>query len=412
LFARNFGVYVAMSTILVTYELGAGLGHLNRLVAVSQRLQGDHIWVFALPDRALGEPIVKRAFGDKAHVLEGVCWPVPNDPNIRKIPTHTFADVIAIIGFNDGDRLSAKTTHWRTILQDVVPNLIIADFAPTLRLAIGGKLPFVVVGNGYTVPPRGQLLPPIRHWETSVSALSRANEARLLAAVNVVRAQLRGEAIDFFSDLFSGEHTFVCTLPEFDPYRRFRCGPTLWPFNIPDVALGPPSVQRAGPPIFVYLPANHPALWAVISALNDLKIPSGIYVAGMTAQELAKRCSPTVRVHAKPADLAHVLPNTWLLIHHGGLGTAYAGLLAAVPQLVLPFNLEHSITAAGLEHFGVAKIRTARAAAVATDMRDLISSLLQDGQLQQAAIKAAQNLGVRRVADPISEVVQACQQHL
>ena len=160
-----------MSTILVTYELGAGLGHLNRLVAVAQRLKGDHNWVFALPDRALGEPIVRRAFGDKARVLEGVRWPVPNDSNVRKIPTHTFADVIAIIGFNDSSKLSAKTAHWHTILQEVVPNLIIADFAPTLRLAIGGKLPFVVVGNGYTVPPRGQLLPPIRHWETSVSAL-------------------------------------------------------------------------------------------------------------------------------------------------------------------------------------------------------------------------------------------------
>ena len=272
---------------------------------------------------------------------------------------------LPLFGFNDGGKLLAKTAQWHTILQEVVPDLIIADFAPTLRLAIGGKLPFVVVGNGYTVPPPGQLLPPIRPRETRVSARSRANEGRLLAAVNVVRAQLRGEAIDFFSDLFSGEHTFVCTLPEFDPYGRFRCGPTLWPFNIPDIPLGPPVMQRVGPPIFVYLPANHPALAAVISALNDLKVSSEIYVSGMTAQALAKRCRQTVRIHGKPADLAHVLPNTSLLIHHGGLGTAYAGLLAGVPQLVLPFNLEHSITAAGLEQFGVARSRIASAAAVA-----------------------------------------------
>src|SRR5262249_9708319 len=322
-----------MSTILVTYELGAGLGHLNRLVAVAKRLQGEHNWVFALPDRALGEPIVRRVFGDKARVLEGVHWPVPNDPNLRKIATHTFADVIAIIGFDDSGKLSAKTTHWHAIFRQVAPNLIIADFAPTLRLAIGDKLPFVVVGNGYTVPPRGRLLPPIRHWETKVSALSRANEARLLTAVNIVRTQLHGKAIDFFSDLFSGEHTFVCTLPEFDPYQRFRCAPTLWPFNIPDVPLGPPVAQRSGPTIFVYLPANHPALSSVISALNDVTVLSGIYVPGMSAQVLAKRCGQTVRIHGKPADLAQVLPNTSLLIHHGGLGTAYAGLLAGVPQL-------------------------------------------------------------------------------
>jgi rhamnosyltransferase subunit B len=400
-----------MSTILVAYEFGAGLGHLNRLVAVAQRLPGDHNWVFALPDRALGEPIVRRALGDKTRVVEGVQWPAPNDPNVRKIPTHTFADVIAIFGFHDAARLSAKTAQWRSVLQELRPNLIIADFAPTLRLAIGTKVPLVVVGNGYTVPPRGQLLPPIRQGDSSVPAGSRANEGRLLAAVNLVRAQARGEAIDFFSDLFSGEHTFVCTLSEFDPYRRFRCEPTLWPFNIPDVSPGPLPSQRTGPPIFVYLPANNPALSPVVTALNDLKIPSEIYVSGMTARALAKRCSPTVRIHGKPADLAHVLPNTSLLIHHGGLGTAYAGLLAGVPQLVLPLNLEHGITAAGLEQFGVAKSQNARAAG-ATDMRDLVSSVLQDGQLQEAAVNAARSLGARRVADPVSEVVQACQQHL
>src|SRR5262249_28552442 len=114
----------------------------------------------------------------------------------------------------------------------------------------------------------------------------------------------------------------------------------------------------------------------------------------------------------KPADFAQVLPNTSLLIHHGGLATAYAGLLAGVPQLVLPFNLEHSITAAGLEEFGVGKSRSATAAAGPTDTRDLISSLLQDGHFQEAAFSAARNLAARRPTDSIGEVVEACQQYL
>src|SRR5262249_19090883 len=133
---------------------------------------------------------------------------------------------------------------------------------------------------------------------------------------------------------------------------------------------------------------------------------------GMAAHELAKHCSQTVRIHRKPADFAKVLPNTSLLIHHGGLATAYAGLLAGVPQLVLPFNLEHSITAAGLEQFGVGKSRPAIAAGEAMDTRDLISALLQNGHLQEAALNAARNLAARRVIDPIGEVVEACQRHL
>jgi UDP:flavonoid glycosyltransferase YjiC (YdhE family) len=368
--------------------------------------------VFVLPDRSLGEPIVWRAFGDKARVLEGIRWRQIDPSNFRKTYVHTFADIGASFGLDDERRLSAKMAYWHTILQDVVPNLVIADFAPTLRLAIGGKVPFVVLGSGYTVPPPNQLLPPIRPWETGVPALTRAKEGRLLAAVNVMRAQLRGEAIDFFSDLFSGEHTFVCTLPEFDPYRRFRSGPTLWPFNIPDVPLGPPATQRRGPTIFVYLPAHHPALSVVISALNDLKVPSAVYVSGMAPQRLAKRCRRTVRIYRKPADLARVLPNTSLLIHHGGLGTSCAGLLAGVPQLVMPFLLEDRITARGLVQFGIGKSWTAGATTDATDMPKLISSLLQDEHLQETAMQAARSLAARRAIDPISEVVKACQQHL
>ena len=333
-----------MSTILVTYEFGAGLGHLNRLIAVAQRLQGDHNCVFALPDHALGEPIVRRAFGDKVRVLEGVQWPAPNDPNIRKIPTHTFADVITIFRYDDIEMLRAKAAQWHTILQEAAPDLIIADIAPTLRLAVGGKVPMIVVGNGYTVLPRGRVLPPIRPWEAAVPAASRAKEGRLLAAVNVVRARSRGEAVDFFSDLFSGEQTFVCTFPEFDPYRRFRCKPSLWPFNIPEIPLGRRAVQGIEPLVFVYLPANHPALSPVISALNELNVPSQIYVSGMRAEELAKRCNRTIRIHRRPADLARLLPNCSMIIHHGGLGTAHAGLLGGVPQLVLPMNFLSTIS--------------------------------------------------------------------
>jgi hypothetical protein len=51
-----------MATILFTYEFGAGLGHLNRLLAVATRLTG-HRLVFALPDMALGRAVVERKLG-------------------------------------------------------------------------------------------------------------------------------------------------------------------------------------------------------------------------------------------------------------------------------------------------------------------------------------------------------------
>src|SRR5262249_57927886 len=113
------------------------------------------------------------AFGDKARVLEGIRWRII-DPNFREIYEHTFAEIGASFGLDDHRRLSAKMAYWHTILQGVVPNLVIADFAPTLRLAIGGKVPFVVLCSAYTVPPPNQLFPPPRPSVTRGPALTRA----------------------------------------------------------------------------------------------------------------------------------------------------------------------------------------------------------------------------------------------
>lgn len=52
--------------------------------------------------------------------------------------------------------------------------------------ATADRLPSVVVGNGFTVPPRLSPLPGIRPDQRSASDLSREREAEVLAAVNEV----------------------------------------------------------------------------------------------------------------------------------------------------------------------------------------------------------------------------------
>lgn len=73
--------------------------------------------------------------------------------------TTTLADVFVLFGVSRQDVVRHAADNWRQTINRIRPDLVIADFAPILRLAIGDDVPSVVVGNGYTIPPKGKLLP-------------------------------------------------------------------------------------------------------------------------------------------------------------------------------------------------------------------------------------------------------------
>ena len=394
-----------MMRILVAYEFGAGLGHLSRLLAVAQRLLDSHRVTIAIPNLSLASAVRRNAKFGQVEILAGVKWQAPETPEVRKIPTKTFADAIRIFDFHNRDRLRLAVQRWRQLLKAIAPDLIIADFAPSLRIAANGIVPTVVVGNGYSVPPGGHPLLPMRPWEDDVPKESRRHEEHLLETVNAIAREFSSQDVSFFSDLFQGEKTFVCTIAEFDPYARLRTEPQIWPFNIPDINR---AVQRTtAPQVFCYFQRNHPSLPNVISAINELNATTQIYVQGADFKRVAARCADRVAVHRAPADFARILPNTSLLIHHAGLGTAYAGLIAAVPQLVLPLNLEHFITALGLEKFGASMSLPVNADPDV--IRNAMQRLLSDLEVQSRSRLASELLERRRQKDPLATVLKACE---
>lgn len=393
-----------MATILFTYEFGAGLGHLNRLLSVAKLLR-DHRCVFVLPDVPLGRDSVLKALGAETEVRQGDVWAAPNDPNARRVPTHTFADVIRLFGFHDVGRLERKVRGWVALLDEIRPDLIVADFAPAVRLAAQGRFPMVVVGNGYTVPPEGRLLPPMRPWEEAVPAQSRAHEGELITAVNTVRGGSSGPPVDYVSDLFQGDATFVCTLSEFDPYRSCRSTAPLWPFNVPVIS---PEEEDERDVVFAYFQAGHPALNNVLAALSLAGRRAEVFVQSADPRMLASRCSRNVGLHTKPANFASVLPRSSLLVHHAGLGTAYSGLIAGVPQVVLPVNLEHAITTAGLGAFGVARAVSVTPPPTPEQLASSFAEVLRSDGYRVAARQAAASLQQRRDPASVERVVEAC----
>ena len=396
-----------MAVVLLTNEFGSGLGHVNRLIAVAKRLNSTNTLVFALPNiRAMGA-VVTHAFGQRAILRSGAEWVAPTDPNVRTIATHTLSDVMRLFRYDDKAILIRAVEGWRTLLDEVKPDLIVADFSPTLRLAVGDNIPTIVVGNGYTIPPPGRLLPPIRPWQSEVPATSLAGERRLLNVINELCTKSGSPAINYVADLFSGLKTFVCTINEFDPYRSYRTELVRWPFNVPSILPGPSAPERSGPAIFTYLPASHPLIENVIRSINDLEFGAHLYISGAKPQDIARHCGRHVGVLTKPADFSAILPKVRLLIHHAGLGTAYAGLAAGTPQLVLPLNLEHLITSRGLASVGVAMGFT-KSLPDPGALSNAIKALLTEPAWMARAATRATALAESKDPDPLAEIIEAC----
>ena len=341
-----------MANILLSYEFGAGLGHLNRLAAVAEHLKEDHTLTFAVPSPQTQAGSVEEKLGRRVPVRAGVRWAALNLAVADKVPTYSLADALRLFGFGEVARLRAAVLFWQGVIQDTKPDLIISDFAPSLHIAAAGRIPIVVVGNGYTLPPSGRSLPPIRPWSESVPAQSAAIEADILRVANAVGSELGHGTESHLADLFHGTKSFVCSLSEFDPYKAYRLTPNVTPFNIPDIPVGPEVSLRKGPDVFVYLSTQHPHLHAVLSAVNKVPGRVEVYVGGADPKRIAGAVKRHIGIHTAPANFKAVLPNSKVLLHHGGLGTAFAGLGAGTAQLVLPLRLEHLITAKGVLDLG------------------------------------------------------------
>ncbi|MGB0747331.1 MAG: hypothetical protein ACPGO3_01170, partial [Magnetospiraceae bacterium] len=174
-----------MARILLTWEFGGGMGHLNQFPLLVDRLIArGHRLIVAVPQDTVMDQAA-RLFGAKrgVSIRAGHSWPPPTDPRARQAPTHSLADVLHLFGYHDPQRLGQAARIWTQIVDAEKPDLVIADFAPTLAVCGAAGRPVLALGNGYAIPPGGQMLPPIRPWQETLKAFSRANEGEILMAV-------------------------------------------------------------------------------------------------------------------------------------------------------------------------------------------------------------------------------------
>ena len=347
-------------TILLTWELGAGYGHLMQLSALAQGLvELGYTVVVALRHLERAAEVFGRA---------GVFYlpaPYKSAAPARFPRAQAYAQFLANLGFGDDDELFGLACAWRNLIRSVGPDLLIGDHSPTAMLAARAfpDLKRAVIGSGFCVPPARQtmggeaprpwaVLRPAEVARDPAPAL--AVEAEVLSRVNWLLENWGENPIERLGQLYDVDETFLTTFPELDHFPD-RQGAAYWGPALADAASAggeaPVWPDGQGNRAFAYLKAT-PSAGDVVRTLARLGCPTLAYLDGATPAMRQRLRTKTVHVADKRLDVARAAAECDVAVLNGGHGVVCEMLLAGKPILAVPLVLEQQMTGEALRRLG------------------------------------------------------------
>jgi UDP:flavonoid glycosyltransferase YjiC (YdhE family) len=380
-----------VARILFVWELGAGLGHVARLVLVARRLRaGGHACLFALRRPDQGRGLAAEGF---AAVQAPVAAP--------QVQTRigSFGDMLGAVGWADEARLSALLAAWQGLFDRARPDLVVADYAPTACLAALGQIPCVSIGDGFVLPP-----PDLPHFPPLGSAPLRFSESDILSTVHKVQRS-RGRILpETLPAILAGAGSFVVTLPEMDFYRRHRRQPAVGMLS----PMPAPTRESPEEDYFAYLSLAWPHTPKVLLGLAQSGRTGSVFLRDAPESAVAEWRARGLTVHDRPQAMPAAADRAAVVLHHGGIGTAEAALCLGRPQLLVPCHVEHAGNGKALRVLGVASLLPARGFFQAGDVGSALTRLLGTSAIRDTAARVAADLAARGSPPALDMIVSCC----
>lgn len=366
-----------MKTVLFAWEHGGGLGHIANLRRFAGLLKRHQVRpVFVLKD-----PKAARLLDTDAEIIQAPPWPlVASGENGSFRSTATMHDQLVSAGLTDEHGLRSLLQAWDSILQTIAPDLVVADYAPAASMMSRGRIPLVVVGNGYTAPPGEMKRFPLLHRMYP----PRWSEEETLGTINRMLQSLSQPRLERLPQMYSGDSQIVLTFPVLDPYDLQRSGPLAGPvFDSP-----PLEAREDADSIFVYLSRG------VLSAMPFDIVPPLLPFAGrliISAPDISSELSDDLlrrgaRVYAQHLPLSETLASARLAVHFGGGGLAAHAVAAGIPQLIVATHIEQLLNGLQLEKACLGKVIDSFEPQVA--IARSMDAILADHGLRQRAAQA------------------------
>lgn len=385
-----------MAKILLANELGDGLGHVKRLEPLARAFaERGHEPAFALNDLVTAAPVL-GAGGYPLYQAPVVRRPV-RKPGRKFSGARSFADILAVHWYADPEALLVMVEAWQRIVEAAGADLVIADHSPTLCLATLGATPTVVVGNGFTVPPAEISRFPV--FNANMQEL--ASHEDLLRSIATVQKARGRPALDTLPGIYGAATRLVCTLPELDPYARYRSEPAIGPTT----GLVAPAPLPETPRLFAYLHADQAGVKPFLGALAQSGVKGAFYLSGAPTEITKRLRGAGFDVYDAPPPLADMVPAASVIIHHGGPGTAAAALSCGRPQIVMPRHFEQTLYGRGLVRQGLALAVSQR---TAKNGGATLRQILGDKGFAERAQAVARRVGERDYDNVLAVIVECC----
>ena len=328
--------------MLITWELGGGLGHL-------------------VPIGSLAKGLLERDCEVTAAVRDLVSvGTILTDPQIRLLqaphriepfrrtfdPPLSYAHMLHNVGFGSADGLCALVSAWRHLIELVKPDLVVCEHSPTALLACDSLgIDVIQVGTGFTIPPTP--LPILRSIENrKVERSIREDEQRTLEIVNRIASRFGVVGLESLGQIYlRSKLSFLRTYSELDHFgERPNANYVGVEFAEASIGVEPVWPAGSGPRVFAYLKPLAGFREAERQLMN-VGSPTIIYTPGLSSQEAAEvgGAIPSVRVSLLPLKIESIVESCDLVVCHGGHGLVSQMLLAGIPLVTIPMQLEQSL---------------------------------------------------------------------
>jgi rhamnosyltransferase subunit B len=225
--------------------------------------------------------------------------------------------------------------------------------------------------------------------------------------------------------MYEGQHSPDCVLAMFSPMLG---GPQLdWPASVMQTGtaqLGQKAaplpaalerfLERDDMPLAVFTLSSAASNDAgdfyrnSLAASAKLGIRALLITSGLAASSRLPEPLPDWAQRIDYAAFEQVFPHAAVVVHAGGIGTAFKAMQAGAPQIVLPHAHDQLDNALRLERLGVARVMHGKRAG-ARALRNALREVLADRHMQAAvasvALQARAEDGVARACDVIEKVL-------
>lgn len=330
-------------TILFTWELGDGLGHLIpiRVFASIFLSMGCEVYVAA------------KELTHAATTFSGLdvkLLQAPTKLGYRhnpRAPTQSFSQLIYNNGFSSAQELLGLVSAWKNIFLLTKPDLVFFDHSPSALVAARGfQFAKSSLGVGFSIPPAGSPFGLFERGGASGSVLN--DDALVLRNINEVLDTLGVPAFDRLDQLCHEDvqHCFL-SLPEFDHFSG-RVSDDYYGPVLTSSGIRPKWPSQHARKVYVYM-KHFPAVESFFKLLPKLDASFVVYSANIDQDVLNRCAAANIRYENSPLDLAAVSEEADLVVINANHSTSCQFVLAGNPVMMVPLQIEQFMLATRLK---------------------------------------------------------------